>query len=271
MKLLFKITSGTGNQLFQLAQALAVAKKNDRIILDLSNYNQDIKRKPMLHLILPFIDIEYVLEIRSRPRINIKERKEYKFSRMIRLPSFFAKYSGYFQNDLNTSKVAGEISKAIHNYVNHDEIKTCDCGLRHINMHFRRGDLVFETYLKDSIGALSDDYFFKIVKENELLKNGHLTVFSDSPKLAQLWISKLPKGKVTLFEDDSLDDFHLMVQLTNCDVLILSNSTFSYWAAKVSRDANLSVHAPSQWHRTLKASRQLNSAGWLIHESAWYD
>ena len=114
-----------------------------------------------------------------------------------------------------------------------------------VAIHIRRGD-----YLKPKVnhvygGICTEDYYNRAIKlvENSV-DNPHFIFFSndiqyvkDKFHLRNMSIVDWNKG------EDSIWDMYLM---SKCKYMILANSTFSYWAARLNNNVNM-VICPNKW------------------------
>lgn len=107
-------------------------------------------------------------------------------------------------------------------------------------IHIRRGDFVEN---KKSVGLLSIEYFSKQVKTGE-----KVTIFTDAvssdPEIEKSFPSAL------IFDGDSLDTWTSFSLLSQARHLIISNSTFSWWAGMISITRGGIVVAPQPWTLT---------------------
>lgn len=120
-----------------------------------------------------------------------------------------------------------------------------------IAVHIRRGDYVSSAKWSKSLNICNEQYYVKAMRYFIHRNNNcRFFVFSNGPEdLA--WIRnnmKLP-GKIIYVDQrgSAIDDFYLMTQ---CKDYIISNSTFSWWAAYLSANDNKTTVAPEQWYQT---------------------
>ena len=71
----------------------------------------------------------------------------------------------------------------------------------------------------------------------------NLIVFSDDNEFA----SKLFKNIDHRLFDAEVDPIQLLTIMSSCDHFIVSNSTFSYWAALIADSPSKQVICPSNW------------------------
>lgn len=130
-------------------------------------------------------------------------------------------------------------------------------------LHVRRGDARYS--LNGKLGILSMRYFEQVL---EMHPSNPVWIFSDSPseierELAQRRISARivnhPLGS------DPIDALYLMSKGSN---LAISNSTFSWWAAMLSKSKE-KIYAPLPWFKELPEPLDLIPSTWLRIESFW--
>lgn len=117
-----------------------------------------------------------------------------------------------------------------------------------ISVHVRRGDLThaFENLKKGHLvhgRPMGLEYFHQAMEE--FSPDGCFFIFSDSSRDIS-WCKENVKGKNLFFSDASSElwDFAAM---KSCDHHIISNSTFSWWAAWLNNHPGRRVIAPSVW------------------------
>lgn len=111
-----------------------------------------------------------------------------------------------------------------------------------IGVHIRRGDYT-EEHWKERIGLLSVHYFEGAMRKIRL--NGErIKIFTDSPNdlmvaaLAEEWGAEISSNSGR-YED--------LFEMSCCSKLIISNSTFSLWAALLGMETIETVIVPSPW------------------------
>lgn len=111
-------------------------------------------------------------------------------------------------------------------------------------VHIRRGD-----YLKyDRFNICSEDYYKQGIKYvSEKLEKPVFFVFSNTRKDV-LWIKDnyTLEGETVYVDlgNNEIEDFYLMQQ---CKHFIISNSTYSWWAAWLAENSNKIIVAPKPW------------------------
>lgn len=117
-----------------------------------------------------------------------------------------------------------------------------------VAVHVRRGDYLLaqkDEKLKKELPPTMPATYFKEAMRKFTLDTTFL-VFSDSPEDLAWCVHHLSDFPTFFAEGNStLEDFALMRE---CDHNIISNSTFSWWAAWLNTSPNKRVIAPSVWH-----------------------
>lgn len=181
------------------------------------------------------------------------------------------KIRGYFQ----TYKYADEVSDEIKNLLvlrnSSKWFKEMIAEVQKLNpiaVHMRRGDYLA---LENEFGILDVSFFSGIIAGN-LYHEGHsrpIWIFTDSPELVRTEIigTVLERGTLIIPPSDSPSSESLLL-ISRCSTIIMSNSTFSWWAAYLS-DLNTQVFAPSKWFKGKKDPDLLIPKRWKTEESIW--
>ena len=141
-------------------------------------------------------------------------------------------------------------------------------GLGRVGMHVRRGD----TVNIPEHGVLSIEYYEKAIlslRKEELLKP--ILVFSDEPEALREEFSDLLKlaDLEFLSPPEGSSPIESMVLMSLCSTLIISNSTFSWWAASVGQ-ASSRVICPETWSPLgKKGISSSDSRSWEFLAPAW--
>lgn len=132
-------------------------------------------------------------------------------------------------------------------------------------IHLRLGDYRNEP----DIGLLSHDYYQRALERLSINHEfGKIWLFSDEPEVA---LTKIPddfKSRTeVIYVADGNDALTLQVMRFGRHY-ILSNSTFGWWAARLSHSTNPTVIVPNKWFKALPEPHGLIPQEWLrIH--AW--
>lgn len=168
---------------------------------------------------------------------------------------------GRFQDcRLATDSVREELSAAIKR----------QCGsfipdVEHtVGVHIRRGDYT-EQYWKERLGLLSEEYFDGALRSLSL--NGErVKIYTDSPEdpmvvaIAQKWEAEI-SSNLGRYED--------LFEMSCCSKLIISNSTFSLWAALLGMETIETVVVPSPWIISDEKVSLMFPGHWETHNSLW--
>lgn len=134
-------------------------------------------------------------------------------------------------------------------------------------IHLRRGDYL---NYKDSFGVLSDAYYRNalsvIAKKIKLEK---ILVFTDSPHLVKSFCAEIPLPAEIVTSDD-LSTSENLILMSRCQGLVTSNSTYSFWAATLSKGSE--VITPFPWFKSTDSwlnSSKLNNPSWSTAKSQW--
>jgi hypothetical protein len=127
-------------------------------------------------------------------------------------------------------------------------------------IHVRLGDYKFEK----AFGVLPKSYFnyaFSLICEKD--RANSVRVFSDENDLAFSLLSDLPISHSDLVDTSDLLPAETLELMRNFDYYIISNSTFSWWAAFLSRNPDARVVFPSPWFENSHLPFCLTPENWL--------
>jgi hypothetical protein len=142
-------------------------------------------------------------------------------------------------------------------------------ALSPITCHVRRGD-----YLDNQnsfIGALSRDYFLDgltLLRQDPAFENRELWIFSNDVSFVKQEFAGKLNGSVRWIEPPPhATEAESLVLLGSGGALVMSNSTFSWWAAAIGRPKR--VVAPKKWFRTIDDPLNLLMPEWEQVDSKW--
>jgi len=141
---------------------------------------------------------------------------------------------------------------------NDQNIKDIILNTNSVAVHVRRGD--FQNSKFDICGK---NYYDRAIKISETqLSDPHYYIFSDDPEHIEDQFSYVPNKTIIRHSaEDSIFDMELMGA---CKVCIISNSTFSFWAAYLSKN-NPIVIAPKYSLRDDVGSYELSVPNeWIV-------
>ncbi len=267
---------GLGNQLFQLFFALNKLKGDSKLLriiiankkypnqLDLINILDKHKINKIKIIRINSLFFKLISKINYLPKIIldylyiVTDRNSFEALEKRSNPLIIY---GYFQdlNLLNKTHISDFLIPELKNK------KTYFSTENTLGIHIRRGDYQKKEHFSIH-GIISIDYIFK--KFLEIFKNfSIIKIYSDSD-IKDEFIEKFRKYlgnenyiKTTLFFSfDKLEsDKEVFLDMTQNDILICSNSTFSYWAGFLSSKVK-KIYLPKQWY----SSKKINKG--LIHQ-----
>jgi len=296
MKKFVVITGGLGNQLFQLAGALTATESKICVVTCLGEprrHNEEIEianldllgevsfhvcskrhvlskkvyllmlssatRRQFLQkhalsryllMLLGFIIFSKHLNSIVIPRVSMGIGHDKNFKN--RKGNLFI---GYFQTFNQSSRSKNLISYAIDKIQPIDQIDNEDSP--DLVIHYRLGDYKSEK----SFGIVGTSYFvegIKLVTDVCLVKN--IWLFSDEPKLALTLISSEVSSDIRVVGSSEDSPLRILVTMSKGKSFIISNSTFSWWAAYLS--SKEAVVAPIPWFANAETPTMLIPSNW---------
>jgi glycosyltransferase involved in cell wall biosynthesis len=141
-------------------------------------------------------------------------------------------------------------------------------GKKILCIHIRLGDYKSES----SFGVLSPDYFQEALNViNKEMNYSELWIFSDEPEFARKHYSFESQFPVLWVEDSDISSAETLEVMRLCSGYIISNSSFSWWGAMLSRDENALVIAPSKWFKGMDDPIDLIPPSWIKIEATYLD
>lgn len=280
-KKIVKLNGGLGNQMFQYAFALVLAKMfNADIFFDFSFFDEIIdseiatKREFELGVFnfnCPKASNEELSEVIVPPRrsklqkflweyFQIKnfapngnayiDTSAYCFKReLLKLNDYFY-YNGYFQNENYFKHYRSDVINAfsLKGKIDEKNQSVLDVikSVNSVSIHIRRGDYVNLESASKFHGTCSLDYYERAINYIcRKVKNPHFFIFSDDiPWVIENLKLNYPYTVIDFNQGKGYLDMELM---KNCKHNILANSSFSWWGAWLNENPNKIVIAPKKW------------------------
>ena len=278
-----KINGGLGNQIFQYCFGLYLKKKGFNVKLDkfmyqhydlhkisIQNFNIDLdfanwnevkkyylfKNKFINNKLKIFSNTLYIFFIKF---FNIKYVNSYLLNKKkIENNTYF---DDYWQS-LNYIKPLGNLLKKLK--INNPRKKHIKL-IKKINL--KRNSVAVHIRVYTSVrnedkyhGNLEKEYFDKAIKKiKKKIKNPFFFIFSNNYSII--------KKKIDLNDKEyevvrNFRDFEDLISFSTCKHQIISNSTFSWWAAWLNTNKFKIVIYPQKWFSSKKISSNLIPKGW---------
>jgi Glycosyl transferase family 11 len=135
---------------------------------------------------------------------------------------------------------------------------------RTLGIHLRLGD--YQENWK-TVGLLGDQYYSQSL--NHMGKNfDHYLVFTNDKPEARRRIRNWRFAKsISVLDEGFINPVEDLVLLSSCSAIITANSTFSFWAAKLSSSQNIIF--PREWRKDLTTVVSGIPKTWKSVESYW--
>jgi hypothetical protein len=129
------------------------------------------------------------------------------------------------------------------------------------SIHLRRSDYVRLGW------DLPLSYYEKAIAFDEKIKRGPVAIFSDDRIVSKLFEERLLAAGINVHQRESMDHQSALndfVTISNSSRIVMSNSTFSWWAASLARysDPLVKIYCPSTWLPTA-GSEILIDPSWI--------
>lgn len=266
-----KLTGGLGNQMFQYATGLALARRlGTEVLVDnsaytkykLHKYNLDaFKNKPdiapniygLVEILLNNNFYKYLPKslkyyIENKYFYKIYKENDFSYSTNINhLSGSRIKILGYFQSEKYFKQYRSEV---VESFTFNDMDKKHELigkikKTNSVSVHIRRGDYLITKNLKVH-GILDDDYYKKAYKFiSKQVKNATFFAFSDDPDWVRQEFKFIPRLHV--IKGDTRRPIRDMYLMSQCKHHVIANSSFSWWGAWLSQNQNQIVISPKKW------------------------
>ena len=264
--IIVQLSGGLGNQMFQYAAGLEVARRNkvelkvdvsgvatDKLRnLELNNFQTEpeLATETELAAVIPRGLFEKVWQLtRTKNKRTWHRERSFFYDPSFEAIGPNAYLKGYFQSEKYFQHVQDELRSAFQLKASlTDRLAGVSDGLRKqlsVSVHIRRAD-----YLRPEIrkihGLLSVEYYLEAIRRIKTqYPQAIFYFFSDDIT----WVSenfKIPGAVMasSLYSRSALDDFYLMSQ---CQHNIIANSSFSWWCAWLNNNPTKQVIAPRMW------------------------
>ena len=250
-----KFSGRLGNQMFQYAFGLMLAKKYNYttfFIFHKNGINKTILHKYFVldkfSLIKNFFLKKCFILMKKKRIISIKNSFAFPHINYDKLNQSII--SGYFQSENCFKDFSDEIkhsftikkkhierfNKKYHSYFKNNKT---------IAIHIRRGDYRF--WGDDNLGeknlSLPIAYYNKILQSIPNLSDYKIIIVSDEQKeVIQKDFANFKTLEIS--SNNLITDFQI---IQKADIAIISNSTFSWWAAYLNNKPNKIIYAPKYW------------------------
>jgi hypothetical protein len=161
---------------------------------------------------------------------------------------YFKNHADTIRREFSLKNTLGSEAKQVLTQI--EDLKSK--GVETILIHVRRGDFVSNKASLSLLGILGDNYFSEGVKQidNVLNQNGntsprHIFFATEDPE----WVKQniTPDHDSTIISRPGIYDFEEIILMSACNHFVISNSTYSWWAAWLSHNTNKIVVAPKIW------------------------
>ena len=292
-----ELVGGLGNQLFgYFAGAYYAQKFNKNLIIDLtqvslgltnhgseltsfklSKTHELIKFKPgsIAKLNKRFFDklsikFKFINYFRYK-LLGVYQSKEVGFDSFLEKRSDISRIQGYYQTWKyvdNLQAVGADVSLEIVNPSNwflklQNEINE----VMPIAIHVRRGDYKNPN---SPVGLLSRTYYKNAIEiVNSKYEKSNFWIFSDDIADSQKLLDGLiPKNSNWVSPPNGSDPAESLILMSLPKVIIIANSSFSWWAAKTGMEKEL-VIAPNPWFKSLESPSYVIPNSWKQVKSSW--
>lgn len=262
-----KIAGGLGNQLFQLAAAKSAESKKLQIDLScLIGSEREFELNPLqvsVNFEVSRIGLHSLLFTKK-----VKERNEFFWQKISISGKRNVVLSGYFQHPIYAMSIIREVVEFVEKKKGIRNEPYCKCGQKHIALHIRRGDYLSVPRNKKNFGVLANEYFVSSL--SNFPEDTHFVAFSDSDIKNELIRIMAPSIHLS-FADADLKPWDLLSEMSCMDGIVISNSSLSWWAARVGMELSRSfrVVCPKIWFKEIPASQHLILEEWEKLEPVW--
>jgi hypothetical protein len=247
--IIVKFQGRLGNQLFQYAFAKSISKQfNTHFLLDNAKNSQFVKYFKIPILIkISNINVKLIHLIKKFVKKKQYQTGDEKFCEIKKSFKNNLYYIGYFQSEDYFDNIRKRIDKEIIIKKKYRKIFNKRYGplfkeKKILAIHCRFGDYL--NWSDDILGTnltLPESYYLNAISKIDNIDDYLIIVVTDDiPNLRNYF--KFTENKLIISENDIMD-FQI---LQNAHKLIISNSSFSWWAGYLNTNSDV-IYAPEHW------------------------
>lgn len=211
--------------------------------------------------------ISILVSIFFKERIQIVNGKDVGYSDIRRSKKTIL-LVGYFQSFLYGVNLKNntEYLQLIESGQAVDDISRTDVDFSNrLIIHLRLTDYLYE----EKFGIPNQNYYGNAIKQMFDLREFHeIWVFSDDIDMAKRTLKVPEKMKISWMKCEHLKSYEILSMMRNGSGYIIANSTFSWWAAYLSRCDDPIVIAPNPWFKGMPSPSHLIPSSWTTVD-AW--
>jgi hypothetical protein len=178
---------------------------------------------------------------------------------------------GYFQSFIYAESLLPDLKRVLDskfrdNYAISDYLSVLRKSTT-LSIHLRLGDYLERKNKR--FGVVSKEYILSSIRYLSMVKKlDDMVLFSNDTKSAVRLLSHKSSQNLTVIpsETSTLESLFLM---SNSPNLVISNSTFSWWAAFLPVESDKIVIAPSPWFKEYEENRDLIPLKWVRIDASW--
>ncbi len=267
------LKGGLGNQLFEYASALAIAKARDQeLVFDTQSFKNDSYGRQFglnnfkidnscfsEQELASFNDLSIVERVKNY--LNSRNEKLYYSLGDLEMDLSILKsnpkhqyLNGYFANPAYFDSIR---TKLLQNITLKDTLKSqvfIDKELwvkqnQFISVHIRRADYISDKGANQLFETLGRDYYDRCISYFESIETNSkkFLFFSDDIEWVKSEFRDIDEAY--FIEDPNLNkDYYDLMLMASCEHNIIANSTFSWWGAWLNQNPDKIVLAPEKWY-----------------------
>ena len=249
--IIVKLQGGLGNQLFQYAcgRFLSIDKKVE-LYLDISGYREDGKRQYMLDN-FNISAKKYIKKSSQKFISNYHEDVPYKYDKSFTDLGESVLLNGYFQSLFYFQNIRDVLQKEISSSIANvsEKMRKIVKSEYSVAIHVRRGDYISNPKVSEELGFCGRNYYIEAMDfVKNKVRNPHFIIFSDDIEWCR---DNLPNNSTSLFCSTENAATALTI-MKLCRHHIISNSSFSWWAAYLGEKEDSITVLPKPWWRKEK-------------------
>lgn len=288
-----RLIGGLGNQMFQYAMARRIAKiNNTKLKLDISGFKtiknitlRDYSLRPF-KIQESFANQKEVDYFKKFARREGGGFKKFFYNLLIAKSSKYVKENKFTFDEKFLNIGAGAyldgrwasekyfmdirsiilkefaLKKAFSKKINQSILKKIR-STSSVSLHIRRGDFAYDKRTNKWHGLCPLNYYYSSSEQiKKRVKNPYFFIFSDDID----WVKKNLKLKFpAIFASGkySKRDYEDLTLMKNCQHHITANSTFSWWAAWLSKNGSKIVYTPKRWFNIKRDLNDFIPRSWI--------